>query len=384
LENNTFYSNESNSESGGAVCFENMLNNTAPSAQFDTRLDELLIENNIFDENFSEGNGGALSLNNFTLIGSIANRISVNIKKNSFSNNYSRDNGGSVSLLNLENVDMSYNLNKNLNNQSIDDGGGIYMYNVLSFTCLNNLISENTSNYGNGGGIYCESQSSFSFGSNTIANNTAGQGDGGGIYFEDVYYGFYNSIIWGNYPNPFVDVTNNNPYNLFSYCDIENGSQINYNIDADPQFINGYRIDDCSPCKNVGDNQAPHTPTDLDFNYRVYEQIIDMGAYESIIKCSGGARMAQKHEEEMLTDDNYNSGITVQPNPFTDFITVRSNEKILSVSVYTANGQLVRSLKNENDTDINIPLFELKDGVYYVKIQTNSKSYTRKIIKKSS
>jgi hypothetical protein len=139
----------------------------------------------------------------------------------------------------------------------------------------------------------------------TISGNRAGSGGGGGISNTgNSSPQIQNSIIWGNTATS----NGNNIFNngvstvpVFAYSLIEGssggwgsfGTDGGNNIDADPLFVNpvsaslapttagNYRLTYCSPAIDAGNNAyVGSITTDLDGNPRIFNSLVDLGAYE--------------------------------------------------------------------------------------------------------
>lgn len=72
-------------------------------------------------------------------------------------------------------------------------------------------------------------------------------------------------------------------------------------------------------------------------------------------------------------------GIEIFPNPATSFIKVQSQEPIKSVSLVDATGKLIQFLTDIKQ-DQSISLEALKEGVYFISIQTNSRLVVKRLI----
>ena len=80
-------------------------------------------------------------------------------------------------------------------------------------------------------------------------------------------------------------------------------------------------------------------------------------------------------------DNTSIASLSVYPNPVVDVLNIRSNETISMVTIYSMTGQLNRIASvNSNSAEIN--LSGLKNGVYFVKIQTANGTATQKVVKK--
>ncbi|MBL0339694.1 MAG: fibronectin type III domain-containing protein [Bacteroidetes bacterium] len=81
--------------------------------------------------------------------------------------------------------------------------------------------------------------------------------------------------------------------------------------------------------------------------------------------------------------------ISIYPNPASDFVQINisgnENERIESFEIYDITGRLVKSesisAKSQNST-INIPLTDIKNGIYQIRIETSERNSTRKIVVK--
>jgi hypothetical protein len=77
---------------------------------------------------------------------------------------------------------------------------------------------------------------------------------------------------------------------------------------------------------------------------------------------------------QMLNTSN-NSSVTVYPNPFNDYTTIRIDSKLplieTSIRVYDVIGKEVISIMNINKNTIDIQRGDLKDGMYFYKVVNN-------------
>lgn len=189
-------------------------------------------------------------------------------------------------------------------NMALDDwGGGIALWNSASPLITNNLIIHNSCsgfNGGRGGGIYFGNSESVLV-NNTIAYNATtgdeyGDGFGGGISIDN--WGspvIKNCIIWYNRsgassmniyfdPQEWLDISYCNvEYDLGHIFDLEPHT----NMDVPPSFedtVNGnFQLNWDSPCINKGDADTAglYLPSlDPAGNLRIYEDRVDIGAYE--------------------------------------------------------------------------------------------------------
>ncbi len=301
------------------------------------------ITNVTFTGNFASKNGGGLynlygssvitnvtfSENTATYGGGVFNRTSTSILTNVILSGNTATNGGGMyngfnSSPTVTNATFSENvakygggmynssspstlINVSFSKNSATNGGGLYN-SSCSPIITNVIFSENSAKYG--GGMYNHSSSSPTITNITITGNTASY-NGGGIYNNYKCHPYiYNSIIWGNTAsNKCNNVCNSSGtatcYNcLIEGCggssswDSDFGTDEGNNMDAtdspfvswiDPSVSNreattnsDYHLCTESPCIDAGNNSyVPDTiTTDRDGNDRIYNKIVDMGAYE--------------------------------------------------------------------------------------------------------
>ncbi len=85
-----------------------------------------------------------------------------------------------------------------------------------------------------------------------------------------------------------------------------------------------------------------------------------------------------KDMDYMSVSEINKTQIDIFPNPASDFINIKSDEKIKSVKLYSASGSLV---KTENNEFSRIDVSNLPKGNYLISIETDSGTETKKIIK---
>lgn len=80
--------------------------------------------------------------------------------------------------------------------------------------------------------------------------------------------------------------------------------------------------------------------------------------------------------------ENANSNIQVYPNPAMDYVKVSSLELIESLQIFSSKGEEIHNdfSINEHNTEVNLQQFT--DGIYIIKIVTDSEVKTHKIVKK--
>jgi hypothetical protein len=186
-----------------------------------------------------------------------------------------------------------------IGNSALEAGGGIYNDFDSQSTFTNCIFAGNFA--GNqGGGMYYDEIDSSILTNCTFAYNSAE--NGGDAFASDNSFEFFgdtnlsNCIIWGGQNEIIFDAANNGGSNInITYSNIQGGWPGEGNIDTDPLFAdpNGFdniigtvdddlRLLEASPCIDAGDNSAvpPTIATDIEGNPRIFDSIVDMGAYE--------------------------------------------------------------------------------------------------------
>ncbi len=77
-------------------------------------------------------------------------------------------------------------------------------------------------------------------------------------------------------------------------------------------------------------------------------------------------------------------GVAFYPNPVTEHLHLELGEDskdILSISIYSAEGKLIRTIQNESKRNISIDLSLLPDAFYFISVQTEEKVFFQKIMK---
>jgi hypothetical protein len=79
-------------------------------------------------------------------------------------------------------------------------------------------------------------------------------------------------------------------------------------------------------------------------------------------------------------NDNVLSRLTVYPNPASTVLTLQNASAITGIEVYNTLGQQVLH-KEVNNTDVNLDVFAIPNGVYFVKVKAAAGQKTLRIIK---
>jgi hypothetical protein len=184
------------------------------------------------------------------------------------------------------------------------------MYNNNSSPKLTNVLISGNFAY-TGGGMYNVTSTTATpstpvLTNVTVAGNAATATSGIGIYNNSANPTLNNCIVWGNTngsatPGTSTNISGNSYYShslvegvtptgtydlggnivsLLVGTNVPSFKAPLYAAVGAPNSGGDYSLDACSPCIDKGDNGVNSTDTDIDSNPRIYNTIIDMGAYE--------------------------------------------------------------------------------------------------------
>ncbi len=326
---------------------------------------------------------------------------SYGILNNNSINSNSTLKGGGIYLNSSTDINLNSNNpisihNNRIFNNNAGIGGGIYAEGTLPtppatynnyIDIYNNLIYENiTSHYA--ASVYIESNMIFNFNNNTVCDNqTTFSTSGDGVYISasatNNNLSFVNNILFYNgfgqntcqvyHPN-FIqyEFHENNIMNLG--C----GIPPDHNYDLMPEFVDhlysDYRLLPSSPIIDLGLNSAfPVSNEDMNGQIRI-NGIIDIGAYE----------FWTPPIREMHLDSSKLYDIIIYPNPVSNkiFISNKSENNIVQLSVISSNGQLIyKKSFLGSKKDVSCDVQTLKCGVYILIIKTDKEIISHKFIK---
>lgn len=265
VNSSTFEGNATNSQGGGAISIQN---NTL----------ETVVTGSTFSNNQAGNNGGAIVHRDGTMM----------VGGSTFTSNFATNGGGAIRNWNsgtatVANSSFIYNSAGN----DVGNTGGGAIRNDAIMTIINSLFVSNEQLDGNGGAVH--NTDTLDIINSTFANNTADAGTGLSVYSRLGTANVRNSILWNSPPPSMLQVASGATAVVTVTHSIVNGGLAGMgNLDSDPLFADpvagNYRLQDGSPAINAGDNASyPGTAptTDLDGNPRIFNSIIDMGAYEN-------------------------------------------------------------------------------------------------------
>ncbi len=344
------------------------------------------ITGNIITHN-SDAEGGGIIIN--------ANSKDVLILENFITNNKlitsaaNSEGGGGIFLYNCNSHNIT--IAKNIIADNIVSttsgalagyGGAIYL-NSSKALIRNNLIKNNSAQFG--GGISIDdypSNASPDFINNTIVNNIASF-RGGGIYanYVGVSPKMINSILWGNTAPSDSQL---NTRVLTEYSNIQSGFAGTGNIDQNPLFLNedNCSLNSGSPCIDAGCPETIYDDLDGTTN--------DMGCYggnspltpvTDVKEITNAAGIPNKYK----LSQNY-------PNPFNPTTTINYSIPLVEfgfvptthLAIYDILGQeveiLINKKQNPGNYEVTWNAGNLTSGVYFCRLQVGSFIETRKMI----
>lgn len=253
-----------------------------------------------------------------------------------------------------------------------NEGGNVTLINAL-FT--GNKVSEAGGAIVNAGELHLIN--------NTITQNEGTNLGAGGIYNLTGSMTMTNSIVWGNSGPEAPDIVNidlfSGSYSLYDDTDVLNDGTFDCDncLTVAPGFedttVGDFRLSNNSPAVDAGDPNTDlsifptdgNNPIDLDGYARVFNNRIDIGAFEKNATLSTGIIHASAFQ------------LVAYPNPVKDILRFQSKEEIKSITLYSMTGQVLQVWEQQDS--INITSFP--KGVYPLAVQTHQGVKAIKIIK---
>jgi hypothetical protein len=82
----------------------------------------------------------------------------------------------------------------------------------------------------------------------------------------------------------------------------------------------------------------------------------------------------------LQTDENSKQGkVSLFPNPASNFIRIKSDEKMININLYNILGDKLINI-HPDQADLKMPVSNLQNGIFFIEIETQSRTVTRKII----
>jgi len=202
------------------------------------------------------------------------------VRNCSFRYNTSVDEGGGL-FLNRARAENCFFMSNTCWN-----GGGVFASNGVLLSCV---IVMNHAQTDGGGAMLAGNESAML--NCTISDNTADSAGGGVYVFADAPL-VQNSIVYGNSATFGPNYFNQSAQGRFSYCCTFPQTNAAGNITNGPSFANpaagDYQLTADSPCLDSGTNIAlAAATTDIRGQKRIFNQRVDMGAYEGSIRSAG-------------------------------------------------------------------------------------------------
>jgi hypothetical protein len=192
----------------------------------------------------------------------------------------------------------------------------------------------------------------------------------------------YNCLFWGN-TNPGgispsiskgndnitasnIWILNTSDESNFIGVTLASGSGNNNN--SNPLFVNAaagnFQLTTMSPAINTGTNSAVIGIVDLLNNQRIFNTIVDKGAFEF-----GSMPTSINELSKSIT-------ISFYPNPASSFVSINTEEEIQTISIYNTLGALVQTERTKSFSVANLSL-----GLYILKVKTEKGTGSIRFIK---
>jgi hypothetical protein len=313
---------------------------------------EVIFEKNIIDSNYAKSGAGIY----------IYNSYDVKIQNNVFRENYAYEYGGGIRF--WQYLGDKDNLFPGQNSDQMSDNYSLNLGDTVHPLIINNAFFDNSAGIAGG----------------AIASNH-------GLETPVIL----NSIFWENNSNIGKDIYNESENDIIvSYSDIDT-TEINTpwtgenNILVDPLFIDdSCHIADTSQCIEAGVTSIEifgemyNCPDiDIDGQPRPLNETADIGVNEVLIT---------NITKRFIKTENPVS-LNIYPNPFSSTTTIELStltDNFISLEVYDITGKKIEILLSEElskgDHIINWNAENLNEGIYFIRVKTNTASIVRKVI----
>jgi len=91
--------------------------------------------------------------------------------------------------------------------------------------------------------------------------------------------------------------------------------------------------------------------------------------------------------QETITTDvesNDETRINIYPNPASNYLIIRYLNNCQFIDIQSLTGSVVWSARLKGETEVTIPVSQLPDGLYFIRIRCYEKTFTEKFIKRSN
>ncbi len=93
------------------------------------------------------------------------------------------------------------------------------------------------------------------------------------------------------------------------------------------------------------------------------------------------ARTGETEEDIVMSADGMEISITMYPNPANEWFTLRGDQLINgTIQILDLNGKVLRAVEDVRSTTVTIDIYDIKDGVYLLKVDKNGHVYERKLV----
>lgn len=243
-------------------------------------------------------------------------------------------------------------------NKATSQGGGMYLF-TSTTTVTNITVSGNYADNYNGG-IFAYVPSSGNIGESFTMTNSVVSGNDAGFAFPNM----------GQCTSCDISYSLNGDFN--------NTGVGNLMMTTNPAFVNpilantapnlngDYALTTSSPLVNAGTNATiPDINLDLAGNPRLFDGTIDIGAYEL--------------QSTLTISDVSTTDFKIYPNPVSNILNIKTESQQFDYSIYNVQGQEV--LKSSSVKTSIIDVTSLPTGIYILKLASNNKTESFKIIK---
>jgi hypothetical protein len=171
--------------------------------------------------------------------------------------------------------------------------------------------------------------------------------------------------------------TDNNNFNRADFDDHPN-SKIDVNVTGNDLLNRSGGGDIIALSWTMEDDVVPIIDISSQMNLSISDITIININQDILESCGEDTSLAVYHKDIVSITTINNKQIEIYPNPAQTVINIESDEKIDFIEFYSITGKLIKSIDFINKTSVDISDFS--NGVYYLKILSEDKTYMDKII----